>query len=315
MAPSIYDWSSTASDNGTADADINFAEGQTPSSVNDSARMLMKRVRDLVTDIGGSMAVGGTANALTLTNATGFTALEDGLIIGFRAASDNTAAATLNVNALGAKSLRKMSLSGDVALSGGEVQATGIYLAVYSEALNSAAGAWLLLNPTDTLPDVAAAIVAADAKATPVDADSFGLVDSAASNALKEITWAQIKAALKTYFDTLYATTTHTHTVTEGGSWLLSLPQDGSYTLALKMPFGGTISETTTKSASGTCTATFKINSTPLGGTANSVSTGEQSQAHASANAFAAGDDLVVTIASNAACRDASLSIKWTRTI
>jgi hypothetical protein len=41
---SIYDWSTTASTNGSADATINFAEGQTPSSVNDSARALMARI-------------------------------------------------------------------------------------------------------------------------------------------------------------------------------------------------------------------------------------------------------------------------------
>jgi hypothetical protein len=43
-----------------------------------------------------------------------------------------------------------------------------------------------------------------DAKTTPVDADTVGLVDSAASNVLKKLTWANIKATLKTYFDSLY---------------------------------------------------------------------------------------------------------------
>jgi len=45
---------------------------------------------------------------------------------------------------------------------------------------------------------------AATSKATPVDADEIPLVDSAASNVLKKITWANVKATLKTYFDTLY---------------------------------------------------------------------------------------------------------------
>lgn len=45
---------------------------------------------------------------------------------------------------------------------------------------------------------------AATTKATPVDADELPLVDSAASNVLKKMTWANLKATLKTYLDTLY---------------------------------------------------------------------------------------------------------------
>jgi hypothetical protein len=45
---------------------------------------------------------------------------------------------------------------------------------------------------------------AATSKATPVDADELPLVDSAASNVLKKLTWANLKATLKAYFDTLY---------------------------------------------------------------------------------------------------------------
>lgn len=56
-----------------------------------------------------------------------------------------------------------------------------------------------------TAARVAPQIVAASAKSTPVDADSIGIVDSEDSNALKETTFTQIKAFLKTYFDGLYA--------------------------------------------------------------------------------------------------------------
>lgn len=44
----------------------------------------------------------------------------------------------------------------------------------------------------------------ATAKTTPVDADMVGLMDSAASNILKKLSWSNIKATLKAYFDTMY---------------------------------------------------------------------------------------------------------------
>ncbi|MBI1649889.1 hypothetical protein [Hyphomicrobium sulfonivorans] len=58
-------------------------------------------------------------------------------------------------------------------------------------------------NVTDAA-SVAASISGSDAKANPADADTFGLVDSAASNGLSRLSWAGIKAALKTHFDTIY---------------------------------------------------------------------------------------------------------------
>lgn len=51
---------------------------------------------------------------------------------------------------------------------------------------------------------IEAIVHAASSKATPVDADEIGLVDSAASNVLKRVTWANLKATLKTYFDGIY---------------------------------------------------------------------------------------------------------------
>lgn len=100
--------------------------------------------------------------------------------------------------------------------------------------------------------------------------------------------------------------------LTGGFSVNIEAVTDQDYTLYLKTPFAGTITETTSKSASGTCTATFKVNTTALGGTANSVSTSEQSQSHSSSNTFVAGDDIVVTISSNSSCTNASLTVKYT---
>lgn len=100
---------------------------------------------------------------------------------------------------------------------------------------------------------------------------------------------------------------------TDTVSGFIGAPADKSYTIVLKCPYGGTINETVTKSASGTCTATFKINTTALGGTANSVSSSEQTQTHASANTFVAGDDIVMTVSSNSSCVDMSFTIKVTK--
>ena len=60
--------------------------------------------------------------------------------------------------------------------------------------------------------DLAADIHAATSKATPVDADELGIWDSVA-NTLKKLTWANIKATLKTYFDTFYVALTGNQTI------------------------------------------------------------------------------------------------------
>lgn len=54
----------------------------------------------------------------------------------------------------------------------------------------------------------------AAAKVTPVDADTIPISDSAASFVTKKVSWANIKATLKTYFDTLYNKTTIANNLT-----------------------------------------------------------------------------------------------------
>lgn len=88
---------------------------------------------------------------------------------------------------------------------------------------------------------------------------------------------------------------------------------DGDLKVAINLPFAFTINSVTSKCTSGTVTATTKINTTALGGTANSISSSEQEQVHASANAVAVGDDLNITFASNSACLGAVLTYKITR--
>lgn len=63
--------------------------------------------------------------------------------------------------------------------------------------------------------NVGAAIASVSEKTVPVDADSFALVDSAAANTLKRLTWANAKIAIKAYADTIYAPLVHTHVVSD----------------------------------------------------------------------------------------------------
>ena len=60
---------------------------------------------------------------------------------------------------------------------------------------------WLLQGITQSL----------SSKTTPVDGDSILIEDSADGNKTKKSTWANIKATLKTYFDTLYVLSTNSH--------------------------------------------------------------------------------------------------------
>lgn len=77
--------------------------------------------------------------------------------------------------------------------------------------------------------NIASSIVGVVDKATPVDADSFGIIDSAAANVLKELTWTNVKATLKTYFDSLYnlySHPNHTGEVTSTGDGATVIASD-----------------------------------------------------------------------------------------
>jgi len=68
----------------------------------------------------------------------------------------------------------------------------------------------------ETTTTIGTLINGATSKTTPVDADQVGLMDSAASNILKKLSWANIKSTLKTYFDTLYIPTSSNLYITTG---------------------------------------------------------------------------------------------------
>jgi hypothetical protein len=96
-------------------------------------------------------------------------------------------------------------------------------------------------NGTADITVVAPATVAATGKTTLVDADVMPLADSAAANVLKKVTWANLKATLKTYFDTLYQAAGSY--LTSGGA--LGTPSSGSLTNCTGLPQAGVTNLTT----------------------------------------------------------------------
>lgn len=147
VGAAIWQWSLTAASNGTADPSINFAEGQAPSSVNDSARALMAVVAAWRNDISGVNTTAGTAAAYTLTTSEGVgTTPANGQMIAFLAHVGNSAAATLQVDG---------GTAFPVWLNGSAVGAASMVAgAPYRVAFNVANSAWLLeagpANPYNT---------------------------------------------------------------------------------------------------------------------------------------------------------------------
>lgn len=136
-----YLWSRTAASNSTADAQVNWAEGQAPSSVNDSARAMMASLAGYRDDIAGAIATGGTSTAYTVTSYQVFNSLANmsGQMIAFTPHATNGATVTLNVDGLGAKPLR--SAPSVELIAGTLIQGTP-YTALY----NNSDAVWYLSN-------------------------------------------------------------------------------------------------------------------------------------------------------------------------
>src|ERR1700761_6292716 len=139
----FWTWSKTAASNATADPTINWAEGMSPSSVNDSARAMMARTAEWRDDVSGTITTAGGATAYTVTSNQGFDTLAHlaGAMIAFVPHTTNGATVTLNIDGLGAKPLRYGP--GLELQSGMLIQGTP-YVASY----NNSDGAFYLRNLT-----------------------------------------------------------------------------------------------------------------------------------------------------------------------
>ena len=139
----VKDWDTTAANNDDADATINWLEGQAPSSVNDSARAMMAAIASwyLLIDAGtvSGGTVGGTADAITVTNSPTVGAYAAGQRYLFRAGSANTGAVTIAIDGLAATALRWH----DTALVADDIAAGDLVLCVYDGSTTR----FQMLNP------------------------------------------------------------------------------------------------------------------------------------------------------------------------
>ncbi len=129
----LYKWSQTASSDATADSTINWAEGQAPSSINDSARAMMAATAKYRDDIAGAIVTSGTSTAYTVSSYEVFDTLAhlNGQMIAFTPHTTNGATVTLNVDSLGARPLR--SAPGVELQAGTIIQGTP-YVATYNNS-------------------------------------------------------------------------------------------------------------------------------------------------------------------------------------
>lgn len=111
---SVKNWSTTPGSNASVDS-INFAEGQVPSGLNDSARQLMADVAEWYAQIkGGTLSgtVGGSGETMTLTTTPSVAAYSVNQRFLVRAPGANTSSApTLNVSSLGTKIIKSNGLA------------------------------------------------------------------------------------------------------------------------------------------------------------------------------------------------------------
>lgn len=174
---------------------INIATGCSPANVDNA-------LRKIVDDIGEGLANGYFATALPATKSAGYTVLTtdrgklfnctSGLTLALPAAATAAAGFMFWVKANGASVI--LDPNAAELIDG----AATVTIASGSSAFVVCTGTAWVTAFVATSYDWAAAVVAASAKTTPIDADSIGIVDSAAANVLKETTIGELKAVILT---------------------------------------------------------------------------------------------------------------------
>jgi len=184
---SVIDYAASGN---TSVGGISIATGMAPSSVDNA-------MRKIIDDIGEGLANGYFATALPATKSAGYTVLTtdrgklfnctSALTLALPAAATAAAGFMFWVKANGAAVI--LDPNAAELIDG----AATVTIASGSSAFVVCTGTAWVTAFVATSYDWAAAVVAAAAKATPIDADSIGLVDSAAANVLKETTIGELR--------------------------------------------------------------------------------------------------------------------------
>ena len=123
----ISQWNVSAASNTSAPPD-GAPESMAPSTVNDVMREMMAATARWYTDSKGTLVTSGSSNTYALTTNATHAALGDIPLLVVRIHSANTGTATLNVDSLGAKSIK---MDGAVLVSG-DLTANTIYAIAYN---------------------------------------------------------------------------------------------------------------------------------------------------------------------------------------
>lgn len=126
----IRDFSTTANSNATVGS-INWAEGQTAASVNNSARAQMAAEKATYLDQGGALTTAGTSNAFTLSTNQTVTSNIAGDVFAFKTNRTNTGAVTLQT---GSATARAWVRPDGAAYASGQIVSGGFYVVAYDSA-------------------------------------------------------------------------------------------------------------------------------------------------------------------------------------
>jgi hypothetical protein len=132
MAGDVTAWSTTAASNASADSSINWAEGQAPSTINDSARAMMAALKSMLLDQSGSINSTGSGSTYAVTLNQSLAAYNNGLRFSFTANADCGNDPVVNVNSLGTKNLKRAD---GTAIKSGDIRSGMVCDCVYSSTL------------------------------------------------------------------------------------------------------------------------------------------------------------------------------------